>query len=229
MRTKDITEALGITRDRIKYYKKEGVFVPENPVVKGKTDFTKLDFENLKRLVILTKTGLSCADIRKVQVGAKTLREVISDRQAAIRVEMERMKGSLELSEKLFDSAIEYDSMPTERFWQFIKDKELAGETFMDIDDGYYPLSLSRIIQCPHCGLATTVDLGDYLYDQSSEDHENGMGPDLVYSFDSEDSYECPECGNPVQIKGWVREYPMGAYDSEHINIIKLEENKNDK
>lgn len=75
MQTKDITEALGIPRERIKYYKKEGVFVPENPVVNGKTEFTERDFENLKRLVILTKTGLSCADIRKVQTGAKSLQE----------------------------------------------------------------------------------------------------------------------------------------------------------
>jgi len=37
MQAKDITDALGITRERIKYYKKEGVFVPENPVINGKT------------------------------------------------------------------------------------------------------------------------------------------------------------------------------------------------
>ncbi len=58
MQTKDITDALGITRERIKYYKKEGVFVPENPIVNGKTKYTFRDFENLKRLVILTKSGL---------------------------------------------------------------------------------------------------------------------------------------------------------------------------
>ncbi len=224
MQTKDITEALGIPRERIKYYKKEGVFVPENPVVNGKTEFTERDFENLKRLVILTKTGLSCADIRKVQTGAKSLQEAISDRQSAIREEMERMKGSLALSEELFDADVQYDSMPTEQFWQFIKCKEHAGETFMDIDDSYYPISLSREIQCPHCRKVAIVDLEDYLYDQSSEEKENGMGPDLVYSFNSEDSYECPECGNPVKIEGWIREYPIGAYDSESININKWEE-----
>lgn len=98
MQTKDITDALGITRERIKYYKKEGVFVPENPIVNGKTEYTFRDFENLKRLVILTKSGLSCADIKKVQTGAKSLREAINDRQNAIREEIERMTGSLALS-----------------------------------------------------------------------------------------------------------------------------------
>lgn len=179
MQTKDITDALGITRERIKYYKKEGVFVPENPVVNGKTEFTDRDFENLKRLVILTKSGLSCADIKKVQTGAKSLREVINDRQNAIREEIERMTGSLALSEELFTSDVQYDSMPTEEYWQFIKRKEQAGEIFMDIDDGYYPVSLSRDIRCPHCGKIAAVDLDDFVYDQSSDENENGMGRTL--------------------------------------------------
>ena len=112
MQTKDITDALGITRERIKYYKKEGVFFPENPVANRKTEYTDRDFENLKRLVILTKSGLSCADIKKVQTGAKSLREVINDRQNAIREEIERMTGSLALSEELFSADVQYDSMP---------------------------------------------------------------------------------------------------------------------
>lgn len=229
MQTKDITDALGIKRERIKYYKKEGVFVPENPVVKGKTEFTDRDFENLKRLVILNKCGLSCADIKKVQTGAKSLREVINDRQNAIREEIERMTGSLALSEELFAAEIQYDSMPTEKYWQFIKHKEQAGETFMDIDDGYYSVSLSRDIRCPYCGKGAAVDLDDYVYDQSSYEKENGMGPDIVYSFDSEDNYECTECGHLVQIIGWIREYPIGAYDSESININKWRTTDNDE
>ena len=33
------------------------------------------------------------------------------------------------------------------------------------------------------------------------------MGPDLVYSFNSEDCYECPECATQLKIEGWIREY----------------------
>ena len=224
MQTKEITDALGITRERIKYYKKEGVFVPENPVVNGKTEFTDRDLKNLKRLVILTKSGLSCADIKRVQTGAKSLREVINDRQNAIREEIERMTGSLALSEELFDADVQYDSMPTQEYWQFIKSKEQAGKIFMDINDGDYPVSLSRDIRCPHCGKVEAVNLDNYVYDQSSDEKENGMGSDIVYSFNSEDNYTCAECGHLVLINGRIREYPIGAYDSESININKWED-----
>ena len=224
MKTKDITDALGIQRERIKYYKKEGVFVPENPVVNGKNEYTNRDLENLKRLVILTKSGLSCADIKRVQTGAKSLREVINDRQNAIREEIERMTGSLALSEELFATDIQYDSIPTDEYWQFIKRKEQNGEIFMDIDDGYFQVNLSIDIRCPHCGKVVAVYLDDYVYDQSSYEKENGMGSDIVYSFNSEDNYTCAECGHLVLINGWIREYPIGAYDSESININKWED-----
>ena len=224
MQTKDITSALGITRERIKYFKDKGVFIPERPVVNGKTNFTDRDFENLKKLVILTKSGLTCTDIKKVQNGAKSLCEAINDRRKAIREELKRMTGSLALSEELFSADVEYNSIPTEEYWQFIKNKEQAGETFMDIDDGYHPISLFRNIQCPYCGKIIEIELADYAFVQSSDENEYGMGADVVYSFDSEDNYECAECGRLVRISGWIREYPIGAYDSESISVIKLED-----
>ena len=79
--------------------------------------------------------------------------------------------------------------------------------------------ALSELLETLDC-----YELDDYVFDQSSDEKENGMGPDIVYSFDSEDNYECAECGNLVRISGWIREYPIGAYDSESININKWED-----
>ena len=78
----------------------------------------------------------------------------------------------------------------------------------------------------PHCEEEYEVDLEDYMYYQSSYEKENGMGPDIVYSFDSEDNYHCPECGTSIHIEGWIREYPIGAYDSEDIIIDSFEVEK---
>lgn len=72
-------------------------------------------------------------------------------------------------------------------------------------------------------------DLEDFLDDESSSENENGMGSDIIYSFDSGESYECPQCGHIIQINGWIREYPIGAYDSDSINITDCEDTQNDK
>ena len=101
-------------------------------------------------------------------------------------------------------------------------------QEFVDLDDmyDYCPVSFIRVIECPYCGEKAEIDLEDYEYDISSFEKENGMGPDAVYSFDSEDNIECSSCGERYQVSGWIRENPMGAYDSEEINVTKLPDNE---
>ena len=55
MRPKEIQEKLGIDAERIKLFKREGIFKPEHPPVGNKaTDYTEADFKNLQRIVVLT-------------------------------------------------------------------------------------------------------------------------------------------------------------------------------
>jgi len=139
MRTKDVLEALNISRERIKYYKKEKVFAPEKGSVNGRADYTNNDLENLKRLVILSKAGLSCADIRKMQEKAgRPLKEIAETRKESIFKEMERMKASLLLLDELLSANVQYDTMPIEELWEYVQQKEQAGEDFMDAGKLHY-------------------------------------------------------------------------------------------
>ena len=227
MRPKEIQEKLGINADRIKLFKRENIFFPENPPSGNRsTNYTETDFKNLRLLVVLTKSGLTCSDIRKLQDGECTLEETIVSRKNCIDAEITRKRNSLSLLSEILDDKAEFETFETNRYWNVITKRENDGEKFINIEDmyGYRAVSLIRNIQCPHCGEEYEVDLEDYLYDQSSDEKENGMGPDIVYSFNSEDSYECPECGKVIHIEGWIREYPEGAYDSEDINIGEWED-----
>lgn len=87
-------------------------------------------------------------------------------------------------------------------------------------------LSLVRTIQCPNCLIEFEVDLEEYIWDTSSYEKENGMGPDAVHSFDTEYSCRCPYCDSILRISGWIREYPIGVYDSEDIDIQEIEEDE---
>lgn len=226
MRPKEIQEKLGIDADRIKLFKREGIFFPENPPSGNRgTNYTETDLENLRLIVVLTKSGLTCSDIRKMQDGECTLEEAIVSRKNNIEAEIARKQNSLSLLAELLDDKADFETFETDHYWDVIARREAAGEEFIDIEDMYgcRPVSLIRRICCPNCGEEYEVDLEDYMYDQSSDEKENGMGPDIVYSFNSEDSYECPDCGTVIQIEGWIREYPVGAFDSEDINVGVLE------
>lgn len=222
MRPKEIQQKLGIDADRIKLFKREGVFTPENPPSGNHgTNYTKIDYENLRFLVVLTKSGLTCSDIRKLQDGELTLKEAIISRRKYIEDDIAKKRNSLSLLSELLDGNAEFETFDTDRYWNIITQRESMGEEFIDLDDdyGYRPVSLIRTIKCPYCGEELEADLEDFQYDQSSDERENGMGPDIVYSFDSEDNIDCPSCGKRYRVSGWIREYPVGAYDSEHIDI----------
>lgn len=222
MKPKELQKRLGINADRIKFYKRQDLFTPENPPSGNRgTDYTEGDYESLRLLEVLTKSGLTCGDIKKMQDGDMTLSEAAASRMDTIVADIKRKQNALLMLTTIIADQAEFETFDTDHYWGIIDEREKSGQEFIDIEDlyGYQPVSLVREIQCPHCQEYFVVDLEEYVYDQSSYERENGMGPDCVYSFNSEDSQFCPECGKAVGIKGWIREYPMGAYDSEDIDV----------
>ena len=225
MKPKEIQKKLGINADRIKFFKREGVFTPENPPSGNRgTDYTEADVEALRCLVVLTKMGLTCGDIRRMQEGECTLEAAILERRKNIEADIAKKKNALSLLSELLEDKEEFESFNTGHYWDVIAKREAKGEEFIDPEDvyGYRPVSLVRTVKCPYCGEELEVDLEDYETDVSSYDNEIGMGEDMVYSFDSEDNIECPACGKKYQVSGWIREYPIGAYDSEDVVVTEL-------
>ena len=91
----------------------------------------------------------------------------------------------------------------------------LLNEADEDYDDH---VSMKRVIKCPYCGSGNTIDLQDYSTVEYS--HERQMGPEIEHGFLCED-YECSYCRNRFTVSGSINEYPIGAYESEHIEIKK--------
>lgn len=86
-----------------------------------------------------------------------------------------------------------------------------------EADAGYNDhISMKRVIRCPHCGFGNTIDLEEYSI--GDQFYERQMGPEIEHSFCCED-YECRQCGATLIISGSISEYPIGAYDSEHIEV----------
>lgn len=81
-------------------------------------------------------------------------------------------------------------------------------------------ISMRRVVKCPHCGAVNAIDLADY----STDDYitERQMGSETQHWFDCDDA-ECAACGRPFRVTGCITEYPIGAYDSEHIEIKEVD------
>lgn len=81
-------------------------------------------------------------------------------------------------------------------------------------------ISLKRVIECPYCSIRNRIDFEEYCTDVSY--YERHMGSEVMYSFEC-DNYVCQFCNRNFYVGGSISEYPIGAYDSEHIEIRKLE------
>ena len=82
-------------------------------------------------------------------------------------------------------------------------------------------ISLLRVVNCPYCSSANRVDFSDFY--SMSVDEDRQMGTETTYEFDL-DEYTCCSCGRIFQIKGYISEYPPGAFNSEKINAFKSDE-----
>lgn len=223
MKPKEICDKLGIDRNRINYYKEAKVFSPDYPPSGNRaTNYTEADYEALKLLEVLTKSGLTCSDIKKMQDGEKSLSEFAIYRIKRYEDDIIRKKNSILMLSIMVDNKEEFERIDVDRYWNIIHTKEEAGDEFIDVDEfyEYQTFPLTRNIKCPNCGTVNIVNLETYVFDESSYETEHGMGPDCVYSFNTEDFEECKMCGGKLNIEGWIREYPLGAYDSESINVI---------
>lgn len=155
MKPKEIQKKLGINADRIKFFKREGVFTPENPPSGNRgTDYTEADVEALRCLVVLTKMGLTCSDIRRMQEGECTLEAAILERRKNIEADIAKKKNALSLLSELLEDKEEFESFNTGHYWDVIAKREAKGEEFIDPEDvyGYRPVSLVRTVKCPYCG-----------------------------------------------------------------------------
>ena len=156
---KEVCELLGINADRIKYFKKMEIFVSETK----KVGYTANDIARLKQLVVLTKAGLTCDDIKNIDSGKVLFTEAIEQRRKVMENKLQQIHGALSLSAELLDAGVQYDSMPSDYYLAEIKRRESEGEKFMNFDDWQFELEMMEDIKCPNCGAEDTVDLEDYV------------------------------------------------------------------
>jgi hypothetical protein len=74
------------------------------------------------------------------------------------------------------------------------------------------------LIRCDKCGELFSFDAGDMEFDwQGGVVDDRGMGYEMEY--DSQESCECPNCQNQIDLTLHVWEYPMGAFNYQDIDI----------
>ncbi len=118
--TKEVCEMLGINNDRLKYFKKRDVFVSET----SRAGYAAKDIARLKQLVVLTKSGLTCDDIKNIDLEVISFAKVVERKRKILEEELSQINGALSLSAELLEAGVEYNSMPSDYYLAEITRRE---------------------------------------------------------------------------------------------------------
>ncbi len=221
MRIKDIEKNLGIsesTVDRlIKKPEGERILRPKKDW-KGYYDYSPDEIDWLKKYMVLRIVDIQYAHLLDLESGKKNLATILRERQQLALEKSEKVNRALELCQELLDRKIEYHSFPTDELFDRLR-KPIASTASFEYDDSLdtTPINLERTFFCPRCGKRFVIDLADFVFNEYS--NEEPMGNEIVYEFDTEGTYACRSCGQVLEIRGLVSEYPIGGFNYERITL----------
>lgn len=130
MKINEVEQQLNITKANIRFYEKEDLIHPSR-AQNGYRDYTEEDIDNLKRIVILRKAGISLDNIRNIQNGTLSLSEAVRISRQQLQEQMEELKGSMELCRLLEKNSETVDQMDQDYYWNRIQNEELQGHKFV--------------------------------------------------------------------------------------------------
>ena len=132
MTIKELETKLEIPRATIRFYEKEGLIDPKR-AENGYRDYSEEDLERIKKIMVLRKVGIPVSDISDVLDGAKDLSEVLTENLENLQHQMEELRGSILLCEKMRDQVSQIEELNAEEYLNYIEEEEQKGNRFLDL------------------------------------------------------------------------------------------------
>lgn len=132
MTIKEVEQLLEVPRATVRFYEKEGLIAPTREG-NGYRDYSDVDVEKLKKIIILRKIGMSVEEISDLFDGVKSMNEALDDNIGNLQKQMEELKGAMNLCRKMKEDTVQISSMDVDTYWHTIEAEEKQGNRFIDI------------------------------------------------------------------------------------------------
>lgn len=132
MTIKEVEQYLEVPRATIRFYEKEGLIHPDRSG-NGYRDYSEADMEQLRKIIIFRKLGMSLPDIVDVLDGAKPLSQAVAENIVNLEKQIEELKGALFVCHKLQEEKEEMETFQVQKYWSVIEEEEEKGNRFLDI------------------------------------------------------------------------------------------------
>lgn len=122
----ELNALLGITKENIRYYEKEGLILPARKA-NGYREYSDEDVLRLKKIVVLRRLGVPIADIRDVLENRKELDAVLNENILKLDQEINEMQEARKICLDLESSHTSIEDMNADLYLEKINEKSSSG------------------------------------------------------------------------------------------------------
>lgn len=141
MKINEVEDLLNTPRANIRYYEKEGL-INISRKEKGYRNYSEDDIQRLKKIIILRKLGVSVEQIKDLLSGDAELSQVLEDTIVKLEKQVEELKGAIEVSKEIKNSAVSTEALDENYYWTIISEKEDKGFGFPDTLQDFLSIEL---------------------------------------------------------------------------------------
>ncbi len=133
MKINQVEELTGITRKNIRFYEDEGLIRPNRDPANGYREYSLQDIEQLNRIRLLRKLGISCEEIRNMQEGTLDMKQCMDDHLIRLSHRQRDLVHSMQICEQLMQEKTTFQQLNASVYLDEIKQMEKGGIQFMDV------------------------------------------------------------------------------------------------
>ena len=141
MKINEVEDLLNTPRANIRYYEKEGL-INISRKENGYRNYSEEDIQRLKKIIILRKLGVSVEQIKDLLSGDAELSQVLEDTIVKLEKQVEELKGAIEVSKEIKNSAVSTEALDENYYWTIISEKEDKGFGFPDTLQDFISIEL---------------------------------------------------------------------------------------
>ncbi len=141
MKINEVEDLLNTPRANIRYYEKEGL-INISRKENGYRNYSEEDIQRLKKIIILRKLGVSVEQIKDLLSGDAELPQVLEDTIVQLEKQLEELKGAIEVSKEIKNSAVSTEELDENYYWTIISEKEESGFGFPDTLQDFLSIEL---------------------------------------------------------------------------------------
>lgn len=142
MQIKEVEEIVGISRQNIRFYEKQGLLHPSRNSRNDYREYGEDDILRLKQIRFFRKLGMPVEEIRRLLNGETDLITALSIQKTRLAEEMDSLKAAVRFIQKIHESDL--GEMDIDSYLREVEEEEKHGAVFAVFADDFRKITLAE-------------------------------------------------------------------------------------